>query len=150
MTSAPATTETRPTPSKTAQIGNLTRVPDLRFSAKGTAWATCGLAVSHRFRDEAGDWHEAEPTFYEIVAFGDLAEHFAESAVKGSRVVVCGRVEEDTWTAKDGTERTGLKLLADDIGLSLRWATAVVEKVTHKTPATVPSDGGDEWDDAPF
>ncbi len=148
------TTETRPAPAaKTAQVGNLTRDVELRFSAKGTPWATCGLAVNHSTKDEDGTWHEEPATFYEVVAFGGLAEHFAESGRKGLRVVVCGRVEHDTWTGRDGEERTTAKLLADDIGVSLLRATVQVEKVTTSTvQAPIPAklSDGSEWSDEPF
>ena len=148
------TTETRPAPAaKTAQVGNLTRDVELRFSAKGTPWATCGLAVNHSTKDADGTWHEQPATFYEVVAFGGLAEHFAESARKGLRVVVCGRVEHDTWIGRDGEERTTAKLLADDIGVSLLRAAVQVEKVATSTvsapiPAKLPD--GSEWSDGPF
>ena len=148
-----ATTETRPAQAaKTAQVGNLTRDVELRFSAKGTPWATCGLAVNHSTKDEDGTWHEQPATFYEVVAFGGLAEHFAESAGKGLRVVVCGRVEHDTWTGRDGEERTTAKLLADDIGVSLLRATVAVDQVTTSTAPPIPAKlpDGSEWDDAPF
>ncbi len=74
------------------------------------------------------------PEFYDLVCFGDLAERVAESLTKGDRVVVVGRLEEDRYTARDGTERTTAKLVADDIGASLRFATVKVERVGRTTP----------------
>ena len=114
--------------------GNITRDPELRFSSKGTAWCSVGLAVTPRARGDDGTWTDGETTFYELVTFGDMAEHVAELA-KGTRVVACGKVEVETWTGKDGTERETLKLLADEVGASLRYASVDVRRTSRKAPA---------------
>lgn len=123
-----------------SRVGNLTRDPVLRYSAKGSAWASCGLAVNRRKRNDDGTFEDLPTEFYDLVCFGDLAEHVAESLSKGDRVVVVGRLEEDRYSAQDGTERTTTKLVADDIGVSLRFATVSVERIERKAPA--PSGGG--------
>ena len=130
-------------------VGNLTRDPELRFSAKGTAWCTVGLAVTPRVRDDDGNWSDGETAFYDLVTFGDLAEHVAELA-KGTRVIAYGRVETETWTAKDGTERETVKLLADEVGPSLRYASVEVHRTARRGPAerTTADDGA--YDEEPF
>ena len=132
------TTATEARPRVTTLAGNLTRDPELRFSTKGTAWCTAGLAVTRRRRLDNGSYEELSPEFYEVVCFGDLAEHVAECLSKGDRVVVTGRVETETWTGHDGTERATTKLLADDLGVSLRFGAVTVERTARRSPA-----GGD-------
>ena len=140
------TTATEARPRVTTLAGNLTRDPELRFSTKGTAWCTAGLAVTRRRRLDDGGYEELPAEFYEVVCFGDLAEHVAECLSKGDRVVVTGRVETETWTGHDGAERTTRKLLADDVGASLRFATVTLERTARRSPA-----GGDHgYSEEPF
>ena len=127
-------------------VGNLTKDPELRFSSKGTAWCSVGLAVTPRVRDDDGTWADGETTFYELVTFGDLAEHVAE-LVKGTRVIAAGKLETETWTAKDGTERETVKLLADEVGASLRYASVDVRRTSRKPPA---EHADDDYDEEPF
>jgi single-strand DNA-binding protein len=132
-----------------SQVGNLTREPMLRYSASGTAWVSSGLAVNRRKRKDDGTFEDLPPEFYDLVCFGDLAERVAESLKKGDRVVVVGRLEEDHYTARDGTERTTAKLVADDIGASLRFATLNVERVRRTTPPE-PEPEGYGYSEEPF
>jgi single-strand DNA-binding protein len=125
-TTAPAT--------MTAVAGNLTAGPELRYSPKGAAWAAFNIATNRRRRNADGTWEEAPPEFYEVVCFGTLAENACASLGKGSRVVVAGTLEERVWTARDGTERHGWKLVADDLGASLRFATAAVARAERRGP----------------
>ena len=142
------TTNTGTRPRCTTQTGNITRDPELRFGAKGTPWCTTGLAVNRRRRLDDGNYEELATEFYELVTFGDLAEHVAESLSKGDRVIAWGRTEEDSWTAKDGTERTTTKLVADDVGPSLRYATCEAHRTRREGPAERRQDDG--YDDEPF
>ncbi len=128
--------------------GNLTRDPELRFSSKGVAWTTCGLAVNPRKRLGDGSYEELPAEFYDLVCFGDTAEHVAECLTKGDRVLAFGRVEEDSWTAKDGTERTTTKLVCDELGPSLRSATCEVHRTRREGPAEREAD--DDYDEEPF
>ena len=115
----------------TAKVGNVTRDPELKVSAKGTAFATFGLAVTPYVpKDEP----KPETTFYEVVVFGTLAEHCAESLTKGDRVVVVGKGELDKWTGKDGVERTTKKIVADAIGPDLRFASVKIERTERREP----------------
>jgi len=139
-TDEPATpVETSPS---VAKVGNLTRDPELRFSATGTPFTRFGLA--YRPWTRKGE-PEAETTFYEVVSFGSLAEHVAESLRKGQRVVVVGRGELDTWSDDNGTERTTKKIVAEAVGPDLRFETAQVERSARKVgdqpaPVTIDQD----------
>src|SRR5215208_3036986 len=97
--------------------GNLTDDPKLRHTEGGIARATFRVAVSGRTRD-------SEPSFFTVVVWRDQAEHAAESLSKGSRVVVVGRLQQRTWTAEDGSARQVVEVVAEELGPSLRWATA--------------------------
>ena len=142
------TTATEARPRVTTLAGNLTRDPELRFSTKGTAWCTAGFAVNRRCRLDDGGYEDLLPEFYELVCFGDLAEHVAECLSKGDRVVVTGRVETETWTGHDGTERTTAKLVADDLGVSLRFAAVTLERTRRSAPSQ--PDGGYGCSEEPF
>jgi single-strand DNA-binding protein len=103
--------------------GNLTSDPELRCTTGGTARVTFRVAVSSRIRD-GEQWRDGEPAFYTVVVWRDQAVHAAESLAKGSRVVVVGRLQQRTWTAEDGSARSTVEVVADELRLSLRWATA--------------------------
>ena len=125
--------ERNPT-TKEPRVGNLTRDPVLRYSAKGAAWATTAVAEDRQAKTEDGAWHDLPPEFYEVVCFGDLAENVATCLAKGDRVVIVGRVEQDTWTGRDGKDRTTAKVVADDIGVSLRRGTVEVNRTRRWIP----------------
>lgn len=114
----------------TSQIiitGNLTSDPELRFTQSGDAVANLTVAVNER--KKSGDqWEDDGATFYRVAAWRDLAENVAESLQRGMRVIVSGGLRTRTWTDKEGTERLSLDLTADEIGPSLRWATARVTR----------------------
>lgn len=104
-------------------VGKLACDPELRFSAAGKAYARARIVVETP--KVANDWRgEKESTYYDVIAFGSLAEHAAEGLNKGDRVVVTGRHETETWIAKDGQERTTEKIIADGAGPDLRFVTA--------------------------
>ena len=141
------TTDTPATVRHRTLCGNLTRDPELHYSAKGTAWATCGLAVNRTKRVDDGSFEDLPPEFYDLVCFGDLAENVAQVLAKGTRVVAVGKLDEEAWTGRDGTERVTQKLICDDIGASLRFATVEVTATTRKVgdePGAPPSSGFDE------
>lgn len=107
--------------------GNLTRDPELRFTPGGRANCSFGLAVSRRFQKD-GEWQEVT-SFFSVVAWGTTAENAAASLSKGHRAVVVGRLEQREYEAKDGNKRSVVEVVADEIGPSLRWARATVERV---------------------
>jgi len=117
-----------------ARIGNLSSHPELRFGKTGTAFARVGLA--HRPHVPKGE-PEAETVFYEVVAFGTLAEHVARSLQKGDRVVVVGKGEVEHWKDRDGVERSTKKIVADGIGPDLRFAAVEVQRVERRAPTPV-------------
>jgi len=113
-------------------IGNLTRDPELRFAKSGLAMVTLGLAVNRKRGDEE------LTSFFDVVAFGSLAENVAETCPKGSRVVVTGRLEQRSWETDDGDRRSKVEIVADDIGPSLRWATAALTRNSSDKPGGAP------------
>jgi len=120
-------------------VGNITRDPELRFTASGQATASFGLAVNRRWQNrQTNDWEEAT-SFFNIVCWREMAENASESLTKGARVIVTGRLEQRSWEDREsGDKRSVVEVVADEIGPSLRWATAKVEKNDRRGP----SDGG--------
>jgi single-strand DNA-binding protein len=110
--------------------GNLTDAPELRYTPGGTARATFRVAVSGRVRDGDG-WRDGEPAFYSVVVRRDQAEQAAQSLAKGSRVVVVGRLQQRSWQAEDGTSRSVVEVVADELGPSLLGATATATRATR-------------------
>jgi len=111
-------------------VGNLTRDPELRFTANGRAVASFGIAVSRRYQVN-GEWQE-QTSYFKITAWGELGENSAASLSKGSRIVVTGRLEQSEYTTREGDKRTAIDVIADELGPSLRWATAQVERTPRK------------------
>jgi single-strand DNA-binding protein len=102
--------------------GNLTDDPEVRYTEGGMARAMFRVAVSGR-RDQ-------EPSFFTVVVWRDQAEHAVESLSRGSRVVVVGRLQQRAWTTEDGSARSVVEVAAEELGPSLRWATATPARVT--------------------
>jgi single-strand DNA-binding protein len=114
-------------------IGNITRDPELRFTSSGQAMATFGLAVNRRWQNrQSGEWEEAT-SFFDVVCWAQLGENVAESLAKGSRVVVTGRLDQRSWETEAGDKRSKVEVIADEIGPSLRFATAEVTKNDRRT-----------------
>ena len=103
--------------------GNLTDDPELRHTEAGIARAVFRVAVSGR--------REQEASFFTVVVWRDQAEHAAESLSKGCRVVVMGRLQQRAWTSEDGSARSTVEVVADELGPSLRWATAMTTRTTR-------------------
>ena len=107
-------------------IGNVTRDPELRFTASGQATATFGLAVNRKWQNrQTNEWVE-QVSFFNVVVWRELAENCAESLRKGSRAIVSGRLEQRSYETPDGEKKSVFEIVADEIGPSLRWATAQV------------------------
>jgi single-strand DNA-binding protein len=102
--------------------GNLTDDPELRHTEGGIARAMFRVAVTGR--------REQEASFFTVLVWRDQAEHVAESLTKGSRVVVVGRLQQRTWTAENGSARSVVEVVAEELGPSLRWATAAPARIT--------------------
>jgi single-strand DNA-binding protein len=95
------------------------------------------VAVNRRFKDEAGNWKDGDTSYFTVNAWRSLAENVAESLTRGTRVVVAGRLQMRSWETQDGDKRTVVEIEADEIGPSLRWATAKVERQGRS--------GGGDW-----
>ncbi|MEA3078123.1 MAG: single-strand DNA-binding protein [Actinomycetota bacterium] len=123
-------------------IGNITRDPEMRFTPSGQPTASFGVAVNRRWQNrQTQDWEEAT-SFFDVVCWRDLAENVSESLQKGSRVIVSGRLEQRSWETPDGDKRSKVEIVADEVGPSLRWATAQVTKADRRSPDGGGSGGG--------
>ncbi len=116
-------------------VGNLTRDPELRYTTGGRGNASFGLAVNRRYQVN-GEWQE-QTSFFNVVAWGQLGENAAATLSKGSRAIVSGRLEQRSYETQQGEKRNVVEVVADDIGPSLRWAQATIERNERST-----SEGG--------
>lgn len=160
-------------------IGNLTADPELRFTQSGIAVASFTIASTPRsFDKQANEWKDGEALFMRSSIWRDAAENVAESLEKGSRVIAQGRLVQRAFTDREGNNRTSIELQVDEIGPSLKYATAKPNKVQRNqqgggfgggqqggygrsqgAPQGGPAQGGDPWagggqgggyDDPPF
>src|SRR5437588_3633441 len=123
-------------------VGNITRDPELRFTPSGQATASFGLAVNRRWQNrQTQDWEEAT-SFFNVVCWREMAENASESLQKGSRIIVTGRLEQRSWETNEGDKRSKVEVVADEIGPSLRWATAEVKKNDRRSPGDGGGGGG--------
>ena len=130
-------------------VGNLTRDPELRYTTTGRGVASFGLAVNRRFQQN-GEWQE-QVSFFNVVAWGDLGENAAASLNKGNRVMVTGRLEQRQYETREGEKRNVVEVIADELGPSLRWAQAQVERISRDAASGggggAPSGGGNRAPD---
>ncbi|MFM9085710.1 MAG: single-stranded DNA-binding protein [Acidimicrobiia bacterium] len=128
-------------------IGNLTRDPEIRFTSTGRAVASFGLAVGRRYQVN-GEWQE-QTSYFNVTAWGQLGENAAATLGKGNRVVVTGRLEQREYTNREGEKRTAIDVIADELGPSLRWATATIERNPRPEGGRGGAAGGDGGQPAP-
>ena len=141
-------------------IGNVTRDPELRFTPSGAAVANFGLAVNRRRMNRKTNEWEEDVSFFDVVCWRELAENCTESLTKGTRVMVSGRLDQRSWDTQEGEKRSKVEVVADEIGPSLRWATAQVTKTERREgggggfdsapPPQEPPAGGYNDDEEPF
>ena len=114
-------------------VGNLVRDPELRFLPDGTAMVKFDIASTPRTMDrQSGEWKDGDPLFMNCTGFRDIAEHIAESLTKGTRVIVAGRLKLSRWDDKEsGEKRSAYGLDVDEIGPSLRFAQAKVQRMNR-------------------
>jgi len=113
-------------------IGNLTDDPELRFTPSGAAVAKFRVASTPRFMDKAsGEWKDGDPLFLSCTVWRQAAENVAESLQRGARVIVSGRLRQRSYETREGEKRTVIELEVDEIGPSLRYATAKVQKMSR-------------------
>ena len=121
-------------------VGNLTADPELRYTQGGLAVANFTIASTPRTFDRAAnDWKDGEALFLRAACWREFAEHVAGSLTKGSRVVATGRLKQRSYETKEGEKRTSIELEVDEIGPSLRYATA---QVTRASGGSARSGGG--------
>lgn len=111
-------------------VGNLTADPELRTTRNGSAVANFSIAATPRtFDKQSNQWIDGDALFLRCSAWRDLATHCAQSLAKGMRVIAQGRLQQRSYQANDGSQRTVIELQVDEIGPSLRYATAQVQKM---------------------
>jgi single-strand DNA-binding protein len=149
-------------------VGNLTRDPELRYTPSGASNVRFGVAVNRRWMDRnTNEWQEAT-SFFDVVCWREMAENVSESLAKGARVVVTGRLEQRSYEDRDGNRRNVVEIIADEVGPSLRFATAEITKNDRRgggdfgggargarggespQPAPTGGGGGDELGEEPF
>ena len=115
-------------------VGNLTDDPEVRFTPQGTAVASFRLAVTPRVRDGEG-WKDGDTSFFRINAWRDLADHVTDSLSKGDRALVVGRLKTRSWETPEGERRSVVEVEAEEVGPSLKWATATPQRANGKAKA---------------
>lgn len=135
--------------------GNLTRDPELRFTATGTAVCSFALAVNHR-KKQGNDWVD-EPSFIDVVCWQQLAENVAETLTKGDRAVVTGRLSQRSWEDREThAKRSKVEVVADSVAAALDWATASINRNARSDGGARRSDGDpgpsaqEQYDEEPF
>jgi len=148
-------------------VGNLTADPELRFTAAGAAVANFTVASTPRILDrQSGEWKDGEALFLRCSIWREAAENVAESLTRGARVIVTGRLKQRSFETREGEKRTVVEVECDEIGPSLRYATAKVNKVSRgggggggggygggsrqgQPPREPANRGDDPWSNAP-
>jgi single-strand DNA-binding protein len=113
-------------------VGNLTADPELRFTPSGAAVANFTVASTPRIYDrQSGEWKDGDALFLRCNIWREAAENVAESLTRGSRVIVTGRLKQRSFETREGEKRTVFEVEVDEIGPSLRYATAKVNKASR-------------------
>jgi single-strand DNA-binding protein len=129
-------------------VGNLTSAPELRYTQNGLAVANFTIASTPRSFDRAAnEWKDGDALFLRASVWRDFAEHVAGSLDKGSRVIATGRLKQRSYETKEGEKRTSMELEIDEIGPSLRYATA---SLTRAQSNTAPRTGTTAANDEPW
>jgi single-strand DNA-binding protein len=125
-------------------VGNLTSDPELRYTQNGLAVANFTIASTPRtFDRQANEWKDGEALFLRASVWREFAEHVASSLTKGSRVIAQGRLKQRSYETKEGEKRTSIELEIDEIGPSLRYATASITRTqSSRGPGGFSSGGG--------
>jgi single-strand DNA-binding protein len=118
-------------------VGSVTRDPELKFQVAGEARIVLPVAVKRRWRNPKTDEWRESTSFLDVVCWGDLAHNVSESAERGARVVVTGRIEQRSWQSK-GRTNSKTEIIADEVALSLRWATAKLTKSARTSVTAEP------------
>jgi single-strand DNA-binding protein len=121
----------------TTVAGNLTHDPRLRYLSTGQAMTGFGVAVNRRWHNRQTQQWEESTSFFDVAAWGTLAENVAQSLKKGDRVVVAGRLDQRSWET-EGERHSKVEIVAEEIAVSLRWANATITKNERRTPERLP------------
>jgi single-strand DNA-binding protein len=117
---------------QTTIAGNLVDTPELRFTNTGTPVTNLRVAVTQRIQQD-GEWRDGETSFFKVNVWRGQAEHLADSLSKGDRVMVTGRLRQRSWETPEGEKRSVAEIEADEVGASLKFATAKVERATERS-----------------
>ena len=117
---------------QTTIAGNLVETPELRFTNTGTPVTNLRVAVTQRIQQD-GEWRDGETSFFKVNVWRGQAEHLADSLSKGDRVMVTGRLRQRTWETPEGEKRSVAEIEADEVGASLKFATAKVERASERS-----------------
>jgi single-strand DNA-binding protein len=141
---------------QTTIAGNLVETPELRFTNTGTPVTNLRVAVTQRIQQD-GEWRDGETSFFKVNVWRGQAEHLADSLAKGDRVMVTGRLRQRSWETPEGEKRSVAEIEADEVGASLKFATAKVERASERGPSDRSQGrerqaerGGDFNDSPPF
>lgn len=131
-------------------VGNVTADPELRFTNAGAAVANFTVASTSRtFDKQSGEWRDGEALFLRCNVWRQPAEHVAETLTRGMRVIVTGRLRQRSFETREGEKRTVVELEVDEVGPSLRYATAKVAKAERRSEARSSAPQDDPWRSAP-
>lgn len=130
--------------------GNVVADPELRFTNSNIAYVTFRVAASERKKDDQGNWVDGETTFLKVTAWRMLAENVAESVLKGTAVIVTGRLKSRTVDNADGTKQTYFDLDADSVGVDLSRASAKVTRTVKASNASYSEASSAGWNDDPW
>jgi single-strand DNA-binding protein len=140
----------------TTIVGNLVEDPEVRFTNTGIAVTNLRVAVTQRVQHD-GQWRDGDTSFFKVNVWRGQAENLAESLTKGDRVMVTGRLRQRSWETPEGEKRSVAEIEAEEVGASLKWATAKVERATERGPSDRSQGrerqaerGGDFSDQPPF
>lgn len=103
--------------------------PEIKFANSGKSWAKVRGVAKDRVKDSNGQWSDGDPTYLDIVCFGKEAENLVESAAKGDTIIISGKFQQKEWTGEDGVKKNSYRVVADTIGVSLKWTPAKTPRV---------------------
>jgi single-strand DNA-binding protein len=122
-------------------VGNLTDDPEVRFTPQGTQVGSFRLAVTPRVKDDQG-WKDGDTSFFRVNVWRELATHVTDSLSKGDRALVLGRLKARSWETPEGERRSVVEVEAEEVGPSLRWATATPQRANGNAKADTGTGAG--------
>lgn len=121
-------------------VGNLTADPELRFTQSGVPVASATIACSERkYNSQTNAWEDTPPVFWRFTVWRAIAENFVETASKGDRVIVTGKITENEFTTREGEQRRVKEIDADEVAMSLRYATGKLTRTSKSNNTDAPA-----------